>query len=91
VTVTLRLDGPVSRFVSEQTRLGGFESEAAYIKSMLEAEELRGRILSDSDASLRLRGLIKDGLESGPATEFTAADWADLESQVTRRPKAAHK
>ena len=91
MTVTLRFDEPVSRFVRERARLGGFESEAAFIEAMLETEEMKVRILADESASVRLQRLIKDGMDSGEATDFTYADWSDIRDRAFRRHAEARK
>jgi antitoxin ParD1/3/4 len=51
-------------------------------------EEASGRTLTDAEwdrTTRRVESLLIEGLDSGPATEMTAEDWAQLHRRVEAR------
>jgi antitoxin ParD1/3/4 len=70
-------------FIQEQAR-GVSQTPEQYIAALVRAEHRR-RALADLEAKLL------EGLESGPATEMTRADWEELRRQVRERAAAKGK
>jgi antitoxin ParD1/3/4 len=69
----------LERFLNEQVRSGRYPStEEAVNKAvqlLKETEEAEGR----------LEALLEEAEESGPATEMTGQDWADIEREGVKR------
>lgn len=75
--VSVELPDPLGRFVDAQVQSGRFSDAAAYLQHLVRRER---------EAELaRFRGLIQEGLDSGPARELTTADWADLRHRALQR------
>jgi antitoxin ParD1/3/4 len=68
-------------FIQEQAK-GASQTPDQYVAALVRAEHRR-RALADLEAKLL------EGVESGPATEMTQADWEELRRQV-REQATAH-
>ncbi len=69
----------LERFLDEQVRDGKYPSLQAAVAKAVE-------LLKETDASeSRLETLLQEAEDSGPATEMTAQDWADIESEGLKR------
>ena len=65
----------LERFLNEQVRNGRYSStEEAVSKAVALLKETE-------ESESRLETLIEEAENSGPATEMTAQDWADIESE----------
>jgi antitoxin ParD1/3/4 len=83
-TLHIVLPEPMREWVETQASAGGFSSISDYVCHLLEAEKRR-----------RLRAVIDEelqaGLDSGPATPMTAADWKRIRQEGRRRVAARRK
>jgi antitoxin ParD1/3/4 len=69
----------LERFLDEQVRSGRYPStEEAVSKAVELLKEMEG-------AETRLETLLQEAEDSGPATEMTAQDWADIENEGLNR------
>ena len=74
----------LEHFLRDQVRLGRYTSADEAVGGAVE-------LLRQTDqAESRLVTLLQEAEESGPATEMTAQDWADIEREGLRRLKAHH-
>lgn len=69
----------LERFLNEEVRSGRYSS----------TEEAVGRAVTllkeTEEADSRLVSLLQEAEDSGPATEMTAQDWADIENEGIKR------
>jgi len=73
--MNISLAPELERFLSEQVRSGRYHSpEEAVSKTVELLKEME-------EAESRLETLLQEAEESGPATEMTAQDWTDIESE----------
>jgi hypothetical protein len=70
-------------FIQEQAK-GASQTPEQYVAALVRAEHRR-RALADLEAKLL------EGIESGPDTEMTRADWEELRRQVLERAAAEAK
>ena len=63
-----------------QTRQGGYITPNEYMRDLIRADQKQ-------KARERVEALLLEGLESGPATEMTDEDWADIRRQGLTRTK----
>ena len=70
-------------FIQEQAS-GASQTPEQYVAALVRAEHRR-RALADLEAKLL------EGVESGPATEMTRADWEELRRQVREHAAAEGK
>lgn len=69
----------LERFLNEQVRSGRYAStEEAVGKAVALLKEAE-------EAESRLEALLQEAEDSGPATEVTARDWADIENEGLKR------
>ena len=69
----------LERFLNEQVRNGRYSSPDEAVRKAVE-------LLKEMDESEnRLEVLLQEAEESGPATEMTAQDWADIENEGLKR------
>lgn len=69
----------LERFLSEQVRQGRYGSTE---EALSRAVEL---LKETEDAENRLETLLEEAEDSGPATEMTAQDWADVENEGLKK------
>jgi antitoxin ParD1/3/4 len=73
--VNVSLASELEEFLNEQVRSGRYASvEEAVGKAVQLLKEME-------DAESRLETLLEEAEDSGPATEMTAQDWADIENE----------
>ncbi|HZX69897.1 MAG TPA: type II toxin-antitoxin system ParD family antitoxin [Rhodanobacter sp.] len=65
-TMNISLTEPLKRFVDQQVRDGGFSSTSDYVRELIRDRQKR-------NAEEHLRGLIAEGLASGPAVRVDDA------------------
>lgn len=78
VTMTLDLSEEAMAFIVPEAARLGFHDPAAYLVSLIEAERDR----FEAEAILPL---LREAIESGPATPMTAEDWASIRQEVRSR------
>lgn len=69
----------LEQFLNEQVRSGRYLSTEEAVRKAVELLKK----LEESES--RLETLLKEAEDSGPATEMTAQDWADIESEGLKR------
>lgn len=82
VSITIQLPASMKQFVAEQTAKGGFNSEGAYLQTLVRQAQIRA-------GRQELEAKLTNGLES-PASEMTAADWEELKQRVRQSAQKAH-
>lgn len=75
-TIPLELPDDLHRFVELKVQRGQFASANEYIVALVDAAR---RKRSEVEAALI------DGLQSGPAEEWTSQEWADMKHRVLER------
>jgi antitoxin ParD1/3/4 len=68
----------MKEFVEELVRQGDFSSASAYVQELIREDRQRR-------AKEQLEALLLEGLDSGPATEMTPADWEAIRHEVRQR------
>ena len=70
---SLNIDLPekLQEFIEEQVAAGTYNSASEYLQALVRDDQKRR-------AQQRLEALVLKGLESGPATPMTDADWDDM-------------
>jgi antitoxin ParD1/3/4 len=77
-TLNISLPEPMRAYVDAQVAQGGFSTASEYIRQLVREDQKRA-------AKERLESLLMEGVESGPASEMTAADWDELRQRVWQR------
>lgn len=73
-SVEVELPDPLRRFVDARVSAGDFVDSADYLREL---------VRRDREAQVtRLRELIQEGLDSGPARELSDADWVELRQRA---------
>lgn len=74
-TMNISLTEPLKRFVDQQVRDGGFSSTSDYMRDL---------IRKDRDVA-KLRAMLLEGLQSGPAEPVDAAWFEQLRRRARER------
>jgi antitoxin ParD1/3/4 len=77
-SLQVTLPEPIRDWVEAQARAGGYSTVSDYVRHLLETEHRR-LINAEIDEQLHA------GLDSGPATPMTPADWARLRQEGRKR------
>jgi antitoxin ParD1/3/4 len=77
-TMNVSLPEAMKEFVEEQAAKGGYETASEYVRALIREAQIRAA-KEDLDAKLL------EGLESGPATPMSKADWDELKRRVWER------
>ncbi|MCC6590614.1 MAG: type II toxin-antitoxin system ParD family antitoxin [Bryobacterales bacterium] len=77
-TMNISLPDQLKNFVDHQVSSGRYSSVSEYIRELIRGDEKR-------DAERKLESMILEGLQSGPATELTAQDWAQMRAEALRQ------
>lgn len=77
-TMNISLTEPLKRFVDQQVRDGGFSSTSDYVRDLIRERQKRS-------AEEHLRGLIAEGLASGPARPVDDASFAQMRHHARAR------
>jgi len=75
-TIPLELPDDLRQFVEARVQRGEFASANEYIVALVDAARSKR---SEIEAALL------EGLQSGPAEEWTSQEWADIKQRVIRR------
>jgi antitoxin ParD1/3/4 len=82
-TLNVSLPEAMKEFVEEQAAKGGYETASEYVRALIREAQIRAA-KADLDAKLL------EGLESGPATPMSKADWDELKRRVWEREQNEH-
>jgi antitoxin ParD1/3/4 len=77
-TLNVSLPEAMKEFVEEQAAKGGYETASEYVRALIREAQIRAA-KEDLDAKLL------EGLESGPATPLSKAEWDELKRRVWER------
>ena len=77
--MNVSLTPELERFLNEQVRSGRYSSKEEAVGKAVEL------LKEMEEAEGRLETLLQEAEDSGPATEMTAQDWADIENEGLKR------
>ena len=72
----------LERFLNEQVQSGRYSSREEAVSKAVEL------LKETEETESRLETLLEEAEDSGPATEMTAQDWADIENEGLKRLKS---
>jgi antitoxin ParD1/3/4 len=76
-SMNVSLPDPLKVFVDEQVKRGGYDSTSDYVRQLIREHQQRLAVEN-------LRGLIADGLASGPAVAVTKKYWAAKRKRLVK-------
>jgi len=76
-TMNVSLPDSLKHYVDQCVEAGGYGSSSEYIRDLIRQDQVHR-------AEQRLADLMREGLESGPATEVDASYWAARRAKLTR-------
>jgi antitoxin ParD1/3/4 len=79
-SLNVSLPESLKKYIERQTRQGGYSTPSEYMRDLIRADQRQ-------KARDRVEALLLEGLESGPATEMTEEDWADIRGEGLSRMK----
>ena len=62
-------------YIDERVRSGTYGNTSEYLRDLIRRDQ-------EEQARQRLRGLVEEGLASGPGRPLKPADWADLRKKA---------
>jgi antitoxin ParD1/3/4 len=71
ITMNVALPNSMRSYVAERVASGQYGNTSEYVRDLIRKDQREQR-------EQRLRGLVEDGLASGPARADTPSDWAEL-------------
>ena len=71
-TMNIALPETMRSYVAKRVDSGEYGNTSEYVRDLIRKDQREQEIR-------RLRALLQEGLDSGPATPMTAADWQELE------------
>ena len=77
-TMNISLPDPMKEFVEELVARGDYSSASEYVRALIREDRKRRE-------KEKLEALLLEGLNSGPATEMTPADWEQILAEVRQR------
>lgn len=79
---TLNVSVPVAmkKYVQERVKTGGYGNTSEYVRDLIRGEQKRR-------AQAELEALILEGINSGPSTDMTRADWDRLHKRLERNER----
>lgn len=73
-TLNVELTESLRGYLKERVARGEYADEADYVRDLIQRDR-------EQRAAERLRGLVQDGVDSGPSRSMTEDDWADLRAR----------
>lgn len=80
-TMNISLPEALKDYVKERVAEEGYSNPSDYVRALIREDRKRRE-------EQKLEALLLEGLNSGPAEEITAGDWADLRSELRQRVAA---
>ncbi len=77
--MNISLAPDLERFLNEQVRSGRYPSAEEAVSKAVEL------LKETEEVESRLETLLQEAEDSGPATEMTVQDWADIENEGIKR------
>jgi antitoxin ParD1/3/4 len=84
VQLNISLPEALQAFVEEQVAAGSYSTPGEYLEALIRDDQKR-------KAQQKLEALLLEGLESGPATEMTDADWDEMRRRFDERHRKAKR
>ena len=81
--LTISLSDQHAEFVADQARKEGFDTVSEYLAALI-------RSIQQREARRALDAKLREGLESGPGTPMTRADWESIEREAMTRLNHEH-
>src|SRR4051794_20763354 len=78
-TLNISLPEAMKAFIEEEAARGGFGTVSEYLRSIIRD------IQEQQTRREHIDSLLLEGLDSGPATTMTRADWEQIRREVHRR------
>jgi antitoxin ParD1/3/4 len=78
--LNVSLPKAMKEYVQERVKTGGYGNTSEYVRDLIRAEQKQR-------AKEELEALILEGINSGPATPMTKADWDQLRDGLKQRAK----
>lgn len=76
--VTVSFPESLKPFIEAEVTAGSHGTAAHYVQALVEDAKKRKSIE-------KLEALLEEGLQSGPATEWTEQDWEDISREIEER------
>ena len=80
LTMSFALPEAMRSYIDERVRSGSYGNTSEYLRDLIRRDQ-------EAQAAKRLRELIEEGLNSGPASELSPADWAALRKVALGRKR----
>jgi antitoxin ParD1/3/4 len=80
-TMNISLPDQMKDFVDGQVGTGRYSSVSEYVRDLIRDDEKR-------KTQEKLELLLMEGIESGPATELTRADWDEIRREAAKEFEA---
>ena len=77
-SIHVSVPSPMKEYVDSRVASGEFGTVSDYVRALIRAEQ-------KERARETLEARLLEALDSGPATEMTAEDWADIRREVADR------
>jgi antitoxin ParD1/3/4 len=77
-TMNISLPESLKAFIEGEVATGGYSSVSEYVRTLVREDQKR-------KARERVEALLLEGLNSGEATELTAADWEEIRREIRER------
>lgn len=76
--MNISLPAPLRAWVEQQVDCRGFGTASEFVRHVLREEQQR-------QVRQRIDAALVEGIESGPSTRMTGADWADIRREGRKR------
>ena len=78
VDLNVSVSEDVREWIEEQVRAGRYANAGDYVRELIQRER-------QQQARKHVEDLIREGIESGPATPLTQDDWDSIRAESDRR------
>ena len=79
--LNVSLPKAMKEYVQERVKTGGYGNTSEYVRDLIRAEQKQR-------AKEELEALIMEGINSGPSTPMTKADWDQLRERIHEDAKS---
>lgn len=83
-TMNISLPTSMRDFIKEEMKQQGFANASEYVRHLIRQQQ-------HQNGKQRLQRLLQEGLDSGPATPMTKADWAEIRRRVASRNRVQRR
>ena len=77
--MNISLRPELERFLNDRVQSGSYRSVEEAVNEAVQ------QLKETEEAETKLESLLQEAEDSGPATEMTAQDWADIENEGLKR------